>query len=543
MAKPRMGRRDETVARARPRGLKVGAEWPATTNAEPMRRVPGAESSLRDNEVAVDSLGVLAYSLVILALGVVSAWLYWRWLAQPYFLPRYVEQPLLDLGKIGGYDPDAGHRYTYPMIAIWVAYLVAWGLAGRVRGEWSLRALAFAGAVGCSAILLWLYPITAADIFNYVIYGIVQHRGANPLAVEPRDVIQQPLIGYSAWPFYPSPYGPIWQWISWAVTAITGERLLAGILGFKLVLIACHLLNTLLMDRIAAGTGLARPGVAALAYGWNPLLLYETAGNGHNDIVMLTGLLLALWLLIGRRREVLALPGVTLAVLAKYVAGLWGLVLLIAWLPAQWRERRWRPVVISGVICLGLVVVSFAPFWDGGKALEGVHRQSDLYTTSLTSWLVALLNERRLVVGRAVLLELIRRVAFLVLALTILVSRPRSGDWRSLVHALSDISLAYLLVGAFWFQPWYLVPLVGLSPLVNTWRRVIAIIYAFGATGSYVFYFYIWPALNWTPDRFVVQSWAVGIAHGPTWVALLAMGGYWVARRGGWLRVRESADA
>lgn len=490
-----------------------------------MSRTPGDGVEAPD---APDLVRTLAYTLALLALGLLSAWLYWRWLVQPYPLPRYVDQPLLDLGKIGGYDPDAGRRYAYPLIAIWLAYLLAWALAARFRHDWILRALAFAGALGGSAILLYLYPITAADIFNYVVYGLVQHQGANPLVVEPRAIIEQPLIGYSAWPFYPSPYGPFWQWIAWTVTAITGERLLAGIVGFKLVLIACHLLNTLLIDRIAAKSGLTRPGVAALAYGWNPLLLYETAGNGHNDIVMLTGLLLALWLLLDRRLEVLALPSVTLAALAKYVAGLWLPVILLAWLPVQWRERRWRQVLISGGICLTLVTISFAPFWDNGQALAGVRRQSDLYTTSFASWLIALLTERRLVIGRGILLDYIKQGAFVVIALTILLARPRPGDFRSLVHALFDVSLAYLLVGALWFQPWYLVPLIGLTPLVNPWRRAVAISYAFGATGSYVFYFYIWPALDWTPDRYVVQSWAAGIAHGPTWLALLAVAGWWL---------------
>jgi hypothetical protein len=491
--------------------------------------------------LTTETIRTLAFSLALLALGLASAWLYWRWLTQPYLLTRYVDQPLLDLGKIGGYDPDAGRRYTYPLIALWLAYLAAWALAARLHREWILRALAFAGALGCSAILLWLYPITAADIFNYVVYGLVQHRGANPLVVEPRAIIGPPLIEYSAWPFYPSPYGPLWQWIAWGVTAITGEWLLGGVVGFKLVLIACHLLNTLLVDRIAAGSGLARPGVAALAYGWNPLLLYETAGNGHNDIVMLTGLLLALWLLLGRRGEALALPGVTLAALAKYVAGLWLPVILLAWLPVQWRERRWRPVLASGLICLVLVAVCFAPFWDSGQALAGVRRQSDLYTTSLASWIIALLTERRLVIGRSLLLDYIKQGAFAIIALTILLARPRPGNVRSLVHALFDVSLAYLLVGALWFQPWYLVPLIGLTPLVNPWRRAIAIIYAFGATGSYVFYFYIWPALDWTDDRYVVQTWAAGIAHGPTWVALLAAAGWWMASVA--MRIRATREA
>jgi alpha-1,6-mannosyltransferase len=307
------------------------------------------------------------------------------------------------------------------------------------------------------------------------------------------------------------------------------------------VLIACHLLNALLVDRIAAGAGLARPGVAALAYGWNPLLLYETAGNGHNDIVMLTALLLAFWLLLPRRPGGLALPSVTLAVLAKYVAALWLPVFLFAWLPVQVRERRWRAVLASGAICAGLVVACFAPFWGDGDALAGVSRQSNLYTTSLASWVIALLTERRLMIGRGVLLELIRLAAFTIVGLTLLIARPRPGDLRSLVRAIFDVSLVYLLVGALWFQPWYLVPLVGLAPLVQGWRRAVAIIYALGATGSYVFYFYIWPALDWTPDKFVVQSWAVGVAHGPTWVALFAVAGWWMWRAVG--RTMNRPDA
>lgn len=477
-----------------------------------------------------------AATLTIACLGLVSAWLYWHWLVRPYWLPRYVEQPLLDLGKIGGYDPGAGRRYALPLIALWVVYLAAWALAKQVRGERPLHILAFAGGLGLSLLLLWLYPITAADIFNYLIYGLVQHQGQNPLVVEPRDVIGLPLIGFSAWPFYPSPYGPLWQSIAWAITAVTGERLLAGIIGFKLVFVACHLLNTLLVARIAAGTGVMRPGVAALVYAWNPLLLYETAGNGHNDILMLTGLLLGLWCLLAERRSFLALPAVTLAALAKYVAALWLPIFLYAWLPHTLRARRWRAILLSGLLALLLLLVCFGPYWAEGRALDGVRRQSDLYTTSLASWVIALLTENRLVIGRGLLLDIIKRASVVLILFVMVLARPRPGDPRSLTHAIFDVSLAYLLVGALWFQPWYLVPLVGLLPLVSPVRRLIAISYALGATGSYVFYFFVWPALAWTPDRFIVQSWAAGIAHGPTWLALIAAACWWL-----WCRLGTAA--
>jgi hypothetical protein len=458
--------------------------------------------------------------LAITTLGLLSAALYYVALVRPYLLTRYVAEPLLDLGKIGGYDPEAGQRYTLPLLALWALYLLAGALAPRLRGERALLTLAFGGALACGVILLWLYPITAADIFNYALYGLVQHRGGNPLVVPPDSVIGQPLIGYSAWPFYPSPYGPLWQGLAWLVTAATGERLLAGIVLFKTILLACHLLNTALIARLAAASGMTRPSVAALLYAWNPLLLYETAGNGHNEIILLTGLLLALWALT-TRRDALTLPLATLAALIKLTGALWLAPLTLAWLPRIWRERRWKALggAFGGALLLG--VACYLPFWAAGHALDGVRRQADLYSTSLPG-LAMIVNERYdFPIRPNQLLDMLKGFALAVVGLTIIGDRPRDDSAGEASRAVFDVSLAYLLIGAFWFQPWYLVPLVGLAPLVGPARRAIAVCYALGATGSYVVYFYVWPALHWTPDRLLIQWWAVIVAHGPTWLALL----------------------
>ena len=464
----------------------------------------------------------LVAPLAILVLGLASAALYYGALVRPYLLTRYVAEPLLDLGKIGGYDPEAGRRYTIPLIAIWLAYLAVMALAPRVRDARALVALAAGGAVGFSAILVWLYPITAADIFNYALYGLVQHRGENPLVLPPNSIIGDPLIGYSAWPGHPSPYGPAWQVIAWLVTAVRGERLLAGLVVFKVILAGFHLLNVFLIARIAAAAGVARPEVAALIYAWNPLLLYETAGNGHNDIVMLTGLLLALWAL-STRRDALTLPLATLAALAKYLGGLWLPVLALGWLPEAWGARRWRAIAGALLACLVLVVACYAPFWEHGRALEGLRRQADLYTTSLGGLAMVEYGERYSQLGPLRFLDLVKGTALVLIGLVVLASRPRSALAGEAARAVFDVSLAYLLIGALWFQPWYLVPLAGLIPLVDPGRRIVAICYALGATGSYVVYFYVWPALAWTSDRLVIQWWAVAVAHGPAWLALLAV--------------------
>ena len=70
--------------------------------------------------------------LATLALGLASLGWYLFALVWPYSLVRYGDQPLLDLGKIGGYDPAAGVRYATTLGALWLAYLAAGALAPRV---------------------------------------------------------------------------------------------------------------------------------------------------------------------------------------------------------------------------------------------------------------------------------------------------------------------------------------------------------------------------------------------------------------------------
>src|SRR5688572_6106641 len=86
VAKPLADQRDVAVARTRPRGVQTGVGPPVATKilTEPA------------GVLTTETVRTLAFTLALLALGIVSAWLYWRWLVQPYLLTRYVDQPLLD---------------------------------------------------------------------------------------------------------------------------------------------------------------------------------------------------------------------------------------------------------------------------------------------------------------------------------------------------------------------------------------------------------------------------------------------------------------
>ena len=66
-----------------------------------------------------------------------------------------------------------------------------------------------------ACILLWIYPITAIDIFYYVVEGRMQALyGLNPMispaGAAPLDRLL-PFIG--EWKSVPTAYGPLWNFI------------------------------------------------------------------------------------------------------------------------------------------------------------------------------------------------------------------------------------------------------------------------------------------------------------------------------------------
>src|SRR5262249_40232640 len=144
----------------------------------------------------------------------------------------------------------------------------------------------------------------------------------------------------SSWQWEPSRYGPLWALLAAVPAAVAGDNLTLAVLGFKAIGVASFLATCGL---VYAAARRLRPEDALAAYvfvAWNPLLLFESAANGHNDTLMLAFTALALYLSV-RRDWALAFPALAAAVLVKYITGLLGPVLLLwAWRDARDGERR-----------------------------------------------------------------------------------------------------------------------------------------------------------------------------------------------------------
>jgi hypothetical protein len=209
------------------------------------------------------------------------------------------------------------------------------------------------------------------DLFSYVLNGriVVVHDG-NPYLDVPALFPQDPFLALVDWREVPNFYGPLWTTIAAGVVAVGGDDLSVLLLLFRLVSALAVVGASIVIWRLLRQL---RPHAAALGvalWAWNPLVVLESGGSGHNDAVLALLLVLALAGMV-HRRVVIGLVALTAAVLVKYSAAILG-PLYLAVLVRRARGGRGRRAVALGVAASGaLTLALFAPYWGGGTLAVG----------------------------------------------------------------------------------------------------------------------------------------------------------------------------
>ena len=271
-------------------------------------------------------------------------------------LPDLAEAPLT--------QPLGASDYLAPAsaLAALMAWLAVWYLAALIvldRGLGAARAavwVVLGGAVVFQTTLLFLPGLFSQDVFSYIAYGhLAALYDLNPYVWPPSAIAKDAVVPWVAdvWRSYASPYGPPGPTCSGS----SPECLAGSRSPTRPWRIGCWptrccwptsawpLLGRVTpLDRTQRTTALA-------ALAWNPLVLFEVAGNAHNDVLMVSFSLLALLLLEPLESRELHLAGAsfTLGALVKYLSGL-GLVWVA--LAAASRSGAWTTRVRLGVVLL-----------------------------------------------------------------------------------------------------------------------------------------------------------------------------------------------
>lgn len=439
--------------------------------------------------------------------------------AVAYPLPASSDQ-LLDIGKLSAYRPDALAAYVVGMATMFVIYAVALRFAARGAGSSAVLPVVTTGVIAAAA-MAFMYPVNAIDIFIYAVRSrIFTLYGQNPLAVPPNSFTGDPWMPFASaeWSVTVSPYGPLWNLIAAPITAFAGDNLLAALLGFKALAAIAVLGGGLLIARIAGALGLP-VAAAVLLYLWNPLVLWEGIGNGHNDTVMMVPILAAVlaWV-TGRDRFVL--PLLVVAVCIKYVAALALPVAAVAiWRRQRTASARFETFAFSTAVSAAVVLLSCWPFFDAAAIWSSINRQGSIFLTSPAAVALSILNDR-LPEGTARPLVTGVGVSLMAVALGVALIRV----WRepeNLRRSLYEVMFVFLLIATWNFRVWYVIWPVALAATVPIgWPAWRAIAWSAGALAGYVLFIWIW---HWWPADFaIVQAIGVAILTGPAVIVTVA---------------------
>lgn len=359
-----------------------------------------------------------SHVLLLSLLGSVSSLLY----VQNYTLATYLWRFFPLLGLYG--------------LALWLVYRKSPATSATRLGVIVAFAVVFRLLVVSSPLVL------SSDLYRYVWDGRVQRAGINPYRYPPEAAALAPLRDADMYPQIHRPalvtiYPPVAQMLFALITAVVPD----SVRGMKAAMLLFDLATMLILIRLLKTAG--KPPERVVLYAWSPLVVYEFAGNGHVDVLMLPFLLLALQARLAHR------PGASGVML--------GLATLIKLYPAvlfpalYTRHERRFPLSFGTTLVLG-----YLPYISGVGLqvfgyLPGYFGPWEDFNGGLRSFLTVALTPltvtaRSLAAGFC--LALLLGVAYMVSR------RHPPLDWiRRALHMIG----AYLLLVPTTFHPWYVI--------------------------------------------------------------------------------------
>jgi hypothetical protein len=452
----------------------------------------------------------------LLGIAATSALIYWFGLTRPYHLLDLYQRPLLDLRAFTEGYPEKLWPLVLEFVILFALYLAAWQIVRRAHGR-SMWLIVVGGTVVFSAILLFMYPYDAADLFDYIMYGrIINVYHANPFRDVAAQFASDPFYPYVGWRNAIAAYGPGWVVTTALGGRLAGDGILSNILIFKAVLAAflagCAGVIAAILRRLAPDHVLA----GVVFFLWNPVVLYETIGQGHNDVAMLFWMLLAVWLLL-KKHYTLTIIALLFGALFKYIPLLFiPAALAIALRDLGAARSRLRYLGVTAAVSIALVVLAYLPFWNGFETLS-IARRMNLYTTSLPAVAYSLLqfSLHRETAARAVSLTALAITAIAALIVAWRAWRDRSE--LSFTRSMFYLTAFYLLVTVPWFHAWYAVWIIGLAALLPNDHAVrFALIFSFAVLSKPLIF---GPQLLW-PARPPEESRLIEVYLGPLVLAL-----------------------
>lgn len=312
-------------------------------------------------------------------------------------------------------------------------------------------------AIAYHIALLFLPVLFSRDVYSYAYYGrIAAHYHANPYVATPADFPNDSLAAFVGpkWFDTPAVYGPLWTQVSGLVARVADD-VSAFVTWFRVTAIAASLATVFVVAGLVRRVRPDREAFAIAVVGLNPVVLFQSAASGHNDLVVALAIAAAIALVFSGR-ELWATAALALGTLVKVTAAvpllLWW-VFVAAHRPRGERVRAVAPHVALGA---GMALLAAWPFANTDDPTLG-----GIELASHEGWLAPSRFFRRLfdaISGDT--LGFVPRIVFAIVVVVAVVLIAREV-WRR------GPGVGGSLAGASW--GWGLLCLMLLGPLLLPW--------------------------------------------------------------------------
>ena len=417
---------------------------------------------------------------------------------------------------------DGFLRLSVAFISVGLLYFVGLRAAHQTAGKTAWM-IVIGGTLAFIIMFLFMAPVDARDIYDNIFHGrILGVYGANPF----RDLISafphDPLSQYPYWKNSPSAYGPLWETLAGITAWLAGDGIITNILAFKILPGVFHLASIAVVVSFLRRTQPQQALSGALLLGWNPVVLYETWGNGHNDIAMIFWVLLAA-LLISQKQYSFGTLSLIAGTLIKFIPVLLiPAAMLIGYHSLENIKSRFWFIVKTSLAGAFLIMIAYVPFWNG-MATFSVARRMQMFTTSIPAVMYRILKPA---LGWSEAARLVSLGALGLLAIFTLIQILRAQKQESTKDFLQttfNILAFYLLVTCLWFQQWYGIWLISLAPLLPVRSRRFALVFGYWVLSKQlIFVQLIIPAMSHKPETVVwLEPLLALIVLGVPWVYAL----------------------
>ena len=234
------------------------------------------------------SLGLFFYSYTQIDLGLVITRV-----PQLYAIEKQFQQ-------VGYFNRQLS---TELFIVLAVVFLILYFFTWQFASKKKIRPHTIWSIIGVVTIVLaFTYNAFSYDLFNYIFDAkIITHYHQNPYLHKALDFPQDPMLGFMHWTDRTYPYGPLWVAVTVPVSFIGANIFIITFFLFKFLMAASFLITIYYLYKILVKVNESNTIENVVLIALHPIVLYECLVSAHNDIVMMSFALAALFYLTQKK--------------------------------------------------------------------------------------------------------------------------------------------------------------------------------------------------------------------------------------------------